>query len=120
MVTAISELPGWFARLAHPRRGQPLAASDRKVPVVIARSRNLKEQVIRNGRVVAFHVFSLFEIANEERNLQILSLHILGVCFDDCFHIADSHEAIYLLHFVDLVYIGGMISKGTKVMQIGV
>jgi hypothetical protein len=56
--TAISELSGWFARLEHPRCRQPLAASDRKVLVVTAQSRGLKGRLIRNGRVVAFHVFS--------------------------------------------------------------
>jgi hypothetical protein len=66
MTTAIPELPGWFARLAHPRRQHPLAASDRTVPVVTAQSKNLKEQLIKNGRVIAFHVFSLFDITNEE------------------------------------------------------
>jgi hypothetical protein len=120
MATAIPELPEWFARLAHPRRRQRLAASDRKVPVVTTQSRNPKEQLIRNGRMVAFHVFSLFDITNGERNLQILFFHVLRVRFDDCFHIAYSHENTYLLHFVDVVCIDGMISTEVKFMQIGV
>jgi hypothetical protein len=106
MTTAIPELPGWFAMLGNPRRRQPLAAIDRKVPVVNTQSRNLKERLIRKGRAVVFHMFSLFYIINEEHYFRIL--------------FAYSHENIYLLHFVDLVYIGGMISNGTKSMQIGV
>jgi hypothetical protein len=76
MTSAIPELPGWFARLAHPRSRQPLAASARKVPVVIAQSRNLKERLISDGPVVAFRAFSLLDITNEEHNLPIFFLHI--------------------------------------------
>jgi hypothetical protein len=102
------------------RRRRPLTAIDRKVPVVITQSRNLKERLITNGRGVAFHVCSLFDVTNEEHNLGILFLCVVRVCVDDCFHIAYSYESTHLLHFVDLVYIGGIVSKGTKSMQIGV
>jgi hypothetical protein len=118
MTTAIPELPAWFASLAHPRRRQPLAASDRKIPVVTSQSRNPKERLIRNGRVVTFHAFSLFGIANEEYNLRIPFLHLLGIRCENCFHIANLHENTYLLHFLDLVYIDAMISNETKFIQL--
>jgi hypothetical protein len=70
--------------------------------------------------MVAFHVFSSFGITTEKHNLWIIFLHVFGFCFDNCFHIAYSHENNYLLHFVDLVCIGGMISNRTKFMQVGV